>query len=262
MQDRRYSWTSSGWCGYGDDGGLGSLSESEDVLVDKESDTLIICDRTNYRVLRWSRRFGTNRGEILLSNLNCGGLAMDDDRNLYVSNQDLAEVRRYELGDENGTIVAGGHGEGNGLHQFNRPAFMFVDQHRNLYVVDRDNNRVMKWCKDATEGIVVAGGHGVGNALTQLSFPGGVVVDHLGTVYIVDRFNNRVMRWPRGSESGAILVDRSTLLSEWASFFYPSSLCFDRYGRLYVTDFLNNGVLRFRYEDNGQINRQNDASIV
>ncbi|CAF5031049.1 unnamed protein product, partial [Rotaria socialis] len=103
-------------------------------------------------------------------NITCWGLAMDEQRYLYVSDYVKHEVRRYQLGDQNGTLVAGGNGEGDGLNQLHMPN------------------------KGAKEGIVVAGGQGAGSALTQLSHPNGIVVDTLGTLYVADTWNHRVMR--------------------------------------------------------------------
>ncbi|CAF5126710.1 unnamed protein product, partial [Rotaria sp. Silwood1] len=96
--------------GNGEGNRLDQLNEPTDVLIDKETDSLIICDYDNRRVVRWSRRSGTNQGEILLDNFRCHGLAMDDQRYLYISDVDKHEVRRYQIGDKNGTIVAGGDG--------------------------------------------------------------------------------------------------------------------------------------------------------
>jgi sugar lactone lactonase YvrE len=39
---------------------IDQLSYPTDVIVDKKTDSLIICDRGNKRVVRWSRRNGTN----------------------------------------------------------------------------------------------------------------------------------------------------------------------------------------------------------
>ncbi|CAF1525010.1 unnamed protein product [Rotaria sordida] len=152
--------------GNGQGNRLNQLDRSTDVLIDKETDSLIICDRWNRRVVRWSRRSGTTQGEILIDNIWCYGLAMDDQRYLYISDTDKHEVRRYQIGPKNGTIVAGGNGKGAGLNQFNYPTYIFVDQQQTVYVSDRDNHRVMKWNKGAKEGILVAGGQGQGNALT------------------------------------------------------------------------------------------------
>ncbi|CAF2061440.1 unnamed protein product, partial [Rotaria magnacalcarata] len=76
---------------------------------------------------------------------------MDEQRYLYVSDWKKHEVRRYQLGEKNGTLVAGGNGEGDGLNQLNLPAFLFVDRQQNVYVSDNKNHRVMKWKKGATE---------------------------------------------------------------------------------------------------------------
>ncbi|CAF2060532.1 unnamed protein product [Rotaria magnacalcarata] len=57
--------------------GLHQLDRPTDVLIDKETDSLIICDRRNERVVRWSCRSGTAQGEILMDNIQCYGLAMN-----------------------------------------------------------------------------------------------------------------------------------------------------------------------------------------
>ncbi|CAF5030978.1 unnamed protein product, partial [Rotaria socialis] len=41
--------------------GLHQLALPTDVLIDKETDSLIICDWGNSRVVRWSRRSGTTQ---------------------------------------------------------------------------------------------------------------------------------------------------------------------------------------------------------
>ncbi|CAF1285787.1 unnamed protein product, partial [Rotaria sordida] len=185
---------------------LDQLYGPSDVLIDKETDSLIICDPENRRVVRWSRRSGTTQGEILIDNISCRGLAMDDQRYLYISDDEKHEVRRYQIGDKNGTLVAGGNGKGAGLNQLKFPTYLFVDQQQTVYVSDCDNHRVMKWNKGAKEGIVVAGGQGHGNALTQLSHPQGLFVDTLGTIYVADSWNHRVMRWPKGAKQGTVIV--------------------------------------------------------
>ncbi|CAF3222206.1 unnamed protein product, partial [Rotaria sp. Silwood2] len=141
---------------------LNQLDEPTDVLIDKETDSLIICDQGNRRVVRWSRRSGTTQGEILIDNVDPWGLTMDDQRYLYISDTQKSEVRRYQIGDKNGTLVAGGNGKGDGLNQLNDPRYVFVDQQQTVYVSDNENHRVMKWNKGAKEGIVVAGGQGEG----------------------------------------------------------------------------------------------------
>ena len=64
---------------------LDQLNLQTDVLIDKETNSLFIADRGNRRVLRWSRRQDTTQGEMIVDNIGCIGLAMDDQRYLYVS---------------------------------------------------------------------------------------------------------------------------------------------------------------------------------
>ncbi|CAF3329729.1 unnamed protein product, partial [Rotaria socialis] len=218
-------------------------------VVAGETDSLIICDRGNRRVVRWSRRSGTAQGEILIDNIACHGLAMDEQRYLYVSDIGKHEVRQYQLGEKNGILVAGGNGQGDGLNQLNVPTYLFIDRQQNVYVSDNNNHRVMKWNKCAKEGIVAAGGQGQGTALTQLSYPYGIFVDTLGTLYVADSWNHRVMRWTQGNKKqGTVIVGGNGGGAGANQFNGPNGLSFDRHGNLYVVDYGNNRVQRFSIE--------------
>ncbi|CAM4975725.1 unnamed protein product [Rotaria socialis] len=229
--------------------GLHQLDRPTDVLIDKETDSLIICDRWNRRVVRWCRRSDTTQGEILIDTIDCWGLAMDEQRNLYVSDTGKDEVRRYQLGEKNCTLVAGGNGKGDGLNQLNVPTYLFVDRQQTVYVSDSNNNRVMKWVKGAKEGIVVAGGQGQGNALTQLCYPFGIFVDMLGTLYVADSSNHRVMRWTQGDKKQCtVIVGRNGQGAGANQFDYTFGLSFDRHGNLYVVDWNNARIQRYSIE--------------
>ncbi|CAF0960581.1 unnamed protein product [Rotaria sordida] len=231
--------------GHGEGNRLDQLYRPTDVLIDKETDSLIICDRGNQRVVRWSRRSGATQGEILINYIDCYGLAMDDQRYLYISDIENNEVKQYQIGDKNGTLVAGGHGKGADLNQFDGPRYIFVDQQQTVYVSDYYNHRVMKWNKGAKEGIIVAGGQGQGNAPTQLSHPKGLYVDTLGTIYVADYKNHRVMRWPKGARQGTIMVGGNGQGEGANQFNFLSALSFDRHGNLYVVDWENHRVQHF-----------------
>ncbi len=191
--------------GNGQGSGAHQFYNPRDVIVDKERDSLIICDSLNRRVVRWPRRNGTS-GETIISNIDCGGLTMDENGSLYVTDVGKAEVRRYRRGESQGTVVAGGNGRGNRTEQLSSPAYVFIDRDHAVYVSEWGNARVMKWVEGAKQGIVVAGGQGEGNGLTQLSNPYGVVVDQLGTAYVADRGNSRIMRWVEGATQGSVIV--------------------------------------------------------
>jgi sugar lactone lactonase YvrE len=211
------------------------LNSPIDVIVDKENDSLLICDGGNRRVVRWPRQNGT-QGQTIIPDISCYSLTMDDNGYLYVSDSGKHEVKQWRIGDTHGTVVAGGNGEGDRLDQFSCPTFIFVGHDQSLYVSDYNNHRVMKWIKGAKEGIVVAGGQGKGNSLTQLSNPGGIAVDQLGTVYVADYDNHRVMRWLKGAKKGSIVVNGYSSENDANQLFNPSGLSLDRWGNLYIAN--------------------------
>ena len=220
------------------------LSNPTDVVVDKESDTLIICDYGNKRVMRWPRQNGTS-GEVLLADIACWGLATDNNKRLYISDINKNEVKRWIIGETNGTIVAGGNGQGTRLNQLNYPYYIFVDQDYSVYVSDGNNHRVLKWMKGAKEGILVAGIHGKGNGTTQLSNPRGIVVNQQGTVFVADCSNYRVVRWLKGATQGSIVAGGNGQGVQPNQFNAPLGLSFDRQSNLYVADYGSHRIQKF-----------------
>ena len=220
------------------------LHGSADVIIDHRTDSLLISDGKNRRVVRWPR-LNTAGQKTIISNIDCCGLAMDDDGALYVADYDRHEVRRYRNGETQGTIVAGGNGSGNRLNQLYHPTYVFVDRDRSLYVSERENHRVTKWLKDAKVGILVAGGHGEGSGLAQLSNPYGIFVDEAASVYVADYYNHRIVRWSQNSREGTIVAGGNGRGNEPNQFHHPTGLSFDAEGHLYVLDQENCRVQRF-----------------
>ncbi|CAF4006554.1 unnamed protein product, partial [Rotaria sp. Silwood1] len=209
--DRIVEWKCNAKSGQVVAGGNGRGKENNqfncptDAILDKKTDTLIICDYRNRRVMRWPRRGGTS-GEILISNVSCERLTVDDEGFLYISSPEEHVVRRWRLKDNSVEIVAGGNGKGNRLNQLDWPTFIFVDRKQCLYVSEWNNNRVTMWMKGANEGIAVAGGNESENDSAQLNRPAGLLVDQSGTVYVTDHGNNRVLCWPKGCKKGRVVV--------------------------------------------------------
>ncbi|CAF3733935.1 unnamed protein product [Adineta steineri] len=224
------------------------LSLASDVIVDKENDSLIICDSSNNRIVQWPRRNGKN-GVTIISNIDCMGLTIDEGRSLYLVDVKKHEVRKYRREESEGTVVAGGNGKGNRLDQLNHPSYVFVDQNHSVYVSDTKNHRVMKWEEGAKQGIVVAGGQGQGNNLTQLSEPQGIVVDQLGTIYVTDYYNSRIMRWKKESTQGSVIVGGSDPKERSYQLYCFVGLSFDRRGNLYAADSCNHQVQKFDIEE-------------
>ncbi|CAF3138162.1 unnamed protein product [Rotaria sp. Silwood2] len=234
--------------GNGDGDGDDQLNNPLDVIVDKERDSLIICDYGNRRVVRWPLRNGTS-GKTIISNIvSCWSLTMDENGYLYIVDSGEDEVRRYRIGDSEGTVVVGGNGYGNRLDQLSTPHYVFVDLDHSVYVSDLNNHRVIKWEEGAEQGIVVAGGQGQRNSLTQLSSPAGIIVDQLGTIYVADSVNHRIIRWPKGDTQGSVIAGGNSPGEQSNQLYYPYGISFDRHGNLYVADRDNHRVQKFSIE--------------
>jgi len=219
------------------------------VILDQNKKSLIICDDGNGRVVRWSLENQNDR-QILIEDISCVGLMMNNKGDLFVSYYERDEVKRWKKDEKQGTIVAGGNGKGDKLNQLNCPGFIFVDREDSIYVSDRNNHRVMKWLKGAKEGIVVAGGQGQGNSLKQLSNPEGLVVNENDDVFVADSHNNRVMCWPSDSKEGHVVVGGNGEGEESNQLHYPGGLVFDRANNLYVVDCGNHRIQRFDIDKN------------
>ncbi|CAF4201886.1 unnamed protein product, partial [Adineta steineri] len=226
--------------GNGQGNRMNQLSGPVDMIVDQQNHSVIIADRDNRRVIQWVNE----NQQILIENIDCDALAMDKSGFLYVSDWKKDEVRRWKMGEYNneGTIVAGGNGEGDQLNQLNNPTYIFVDEDQSVYVSDMNNHRVMKWIKYAKEGRIVAGGNGQGRNLNQLYKPQGVIVDDLDQIYVTDYGNHRIMRWCEGKEEGEIVVGGNGQENQLNG---PTGLSFDDEGNLYVADYFNNRIAKF-----------------
>ncbi|CAF3368184.1 unnamed protein product, partial [Rotaria sp. Silwood2] len=220
------------------------LNYPRDVIIDRERDSLIICDSNNKRIVQWPRQNGTN-GETIISNVECLSLTMDDNGFLYIVDYDKHEVRRYQMGENQGKVVAGGNGQGDRLDQLSNPTNVFVDRDHSVYVSDYNNKRVMKWMEGAKHGIVVAGGQDQKNSYTHLSNPLGVVVDQSGTIYVADNRNHRIILLSQGGTHTSVILGGNNEGSQSNGLSYPIRLSFDRDGILYVGDNGNNRGQKF-----------------
>ncbi len=225
---------------------IDQLNGPTDVIVDENNKLLIICDQGNRRIVRWSLENPNNK-QILINNIKYYGLMMNENGDLFVSDFEKHEVKRWRKGEkeDEGTIVAGGNGKGDQLNQLNGPTFLFIDREETVYVSDYFNHRVMKWYKGANEGIVVAGGQGEGNSLNQLDRPQGLVVNEVGDVYVTDCGNHRIMCWSLGCREGRVVVGGNGCGQGSNQLNYPTGLSFDVKNNLYVADQMNHRIQRF-----------------
>ncbi|UJR08370.1 hypothetical protein I4U23_012641 [Adineta vaga] len=220
--------------------GYDQLNMPTDVKVDRETNSIYICDSRNRRILKGSLQ---NPSDMLpiIENVDCFRLAIDNKKTLYFSDIKSHQVKRYRSGKLE--VVAGKSDAGDGLDQLDDPRFVCVDQHHSVYVTDLNNHRVMKWANGSKKGVVVAGGKDRGNGMKQLSYPQGLFVDGSGNIFVADHGNNRIMRWCNGVSS--IVIGQTTQEEQTNSINLPTGLSIDQANNIYVANVKDHLIQRF-----------------
>jgi len=210
--------------------------------------------------------FATTDGVLALNALLApvGGLAVDNNGNVYLSEPSAHRVRRFAIGGPI-TVVAGstgspgdsGDGTSAGAARLNEPGGLLTDREGSVVLADTGNHRVRKLSQGIFPTILpVAGavhfrGDG-GRGLDALfNGPSSVAVDATGNVYITDSFNSRVRRvdgvtglistiagtgiWGFSGDSGQATAAQLRL---------PYSVAVDRQGTLWIADRSNDRIRR------------------
>jgi sugar lactone lactonase YvrE len=221
------------------------LNGPKDVIVDKETDKLIICDSGNEQVVQWPRQGGTD-GETIIFYVSCTDLTMDDNGFLYVFDHDRNEVRRWLIRKINRIVMKYDEGQDLFRDQLIYDRNGFADRHHLLYTPKVSNRRVAHSLGRIKQAVsYVSGRRDFGQRFKNLAKHRGVVMDQLGTAYVADCVNNRIMRWPKGAAQGSIIIDGNGKKAESNQLSCPRGLSFDRHGNLYVADARNHRVQRF-----------------
>ncbi|CAF1285410.1 unnamed protein product [Adineta steineri] len=224
------------------------LENPSDVTVDKKNDLLIICDKGNERVVQWSRQNRTSP-EIIIPRIKCTGVTIDNDGDIYVSEEETHSVKRFKQGEAEGTTVAGGQGCGEDPDQLNDPAYIYVDEQYSIYVSNK-YARVTKWIKNAKEGIIIAKEQIPEPIHSWPNFPSGMAVDHFGNVYVSEPQHMQIMRWSEGSEEGYDVMNGENDEQLPHLFSGPAAISLDREGNLYVVDVYERYIMKFDVDVN------------
>jgi serine/threonine-protein kinase len=135
-----------------------------------------------------------------------GGLAVDTDGRIYITDNGNNRVRRVSASGVittiAGTGVAGFSGDGGPATeaQFADPGSVTVDGEGHIYIADSGNNRIRRIDVFGTittiAGTGAAGFSGDGGPATEalLAKPNGLVLDTAGNLVVADNANNRVRR--------------------------------------------------------------------
>ena len=169
-----------------------------------------------------------------------GGLALDKDENVYVSDQSIHKIVMF---DKDGGFLGKWGESGSADGQLNRPSGLAFDKDDNLYISDTLNNRVQQFSKDGK--FIKAWGE-KGSGESQLNMPWGITVDKDGDVYVADWGNDRIQKF---SSDGKYLASFGKSGDGKDALNRPSDVAVDKDGDVYIADWGNNRVQV--YEPNG-----------
>jgi sugar lactone lactonase YvrE len=119
-----------------------------------------------------------------------GGITVDGNGNLFVSNSGAGQVQEYLYNASTGryattgTTVAGAGGTGSGTNQLDEPTGLAVDGSGNLFVFDAGNGgRIMEFTGNPAMGVYAANGTAIfTGSVDNWPESGGVTVDSRGDV--------------------------------------------------------------------------------
>ncbi|UJR24876.1 hypothetical protein I4U23_006245 [Adineta vaga] len=185
----------------------------------------------------------------------CFGVAVDNDKNVYISDALRDRILKWSKDLNTTTIVAGVSDQpGIAPNLLRNPHGLYVTRNGSyVYAVDTGNSRIQKWAKDAREGVTIIGSSNgtAGNDSTSLRNPISVFVDEItNIIYVADTDNHRVMRWLPNMIKGEIIAGTGTQGNSSHQLNVPNDITFDMDGNLYVSDFNNHRIQVFRLIDN------------
>ena len=185
------------------------------------------------------------------------GIALDKDTNVYVTDEWLHRVTKY---DKDGEYIShwGNHGSGDG--ELNRPAGIAISKEQTMYIVDSRNNRIQKFSLD---GKFLGQFGSAGSENGEFNLPWGMCLDAEDNVFVADWRNDRVQsftpdgKWlatfgtpgsagtigTGGDTTNAVIKGGITHSDAPVGHFNrPTGVCVDQDGDIYIADWLNNRV--------------------
>ena len=208
---------------------------------------------------------GENKVPILSSLDSPSGVAVNADREIFISDTDNQRVRAIVFPDNRRTsilVTIAGNGEESFSGErapaadatLHFPSDVAIDSDGNIYFSDTANHRVRR--VDRETGLIrTVAGTGVAGSLGEggqginirLNSPEGLALDSNGDLYIADTVNHRVLKLDiasgvisRIAGDGNATFRGENIDAKEASLNSPTALAVDEDDNLYLADFRNN----------------------
>ena len=179
------------------------------------------------------------------------GIALDKDTNVYVTDEWLNRITKY---DRDGEYITQWGAKGSGDGNLDRKSGIAISKDESLYIVDSRNNRVQKFGLD---GEFLGKFGSAGSADGQFNLPWGMCLDSDDNIFVADWRNDRVQsftsdgKWlasfgtpGTGGDCYNARVKGGSTYSHVpvGQFNRPTGVCVDQDGDIYIADWLNNRV--------------------
>ncbi|CAF4009510.1 unnamed protein product [Adineta steineri] len=222
------------------------------------NDNIYVSDRYNFRVQLWAK--GASSGQTIAGTGVAGigtdqlnnpwGIALDYNAStIYIADCYNNRVMKYKLGEMNGTLVAGGNGQGTTNKQLFYPTGLYFDLSTNSVVIANwGGNNIVQWVLGDDHWTILAGDFNgvIGSTSTLLNGPYDMVFDYMKNLYVADTGNQRVQLFIKGQMNGTTIAGSTGTQGNTHSLLYnPYSLALDDQLNLYIADTFNNRIQRY-----------------
>ncbi|CAF3779532.1 unnamed protein product, partial [Rotaria socialis] len=133
------------------------------------------------------------------------GIFVDNNFTLYVAECGNNRIQRFQLGEKNGTTIAGngttiaGNGTLKNL-ELKCPTDIILDADGNLFIADNDNSRIIRVIHDAYHCVVGCNRNST-TVSEKLNKSYAVRFDSRGNLFVADEYNHRIQNFTLATNS-------------------------------------------------------------
>jgi len=180
---------------------------------------------------------GNGQGQQMNQLYHPWSISIDDNKTIYVVDQDNHRIVEWKKNSTIGRIVAGGNEKGNGYHQLNYPTKVIIDKINDCFIIaDCANRRVVRWPRQNGQS-----GQIIINDVKCID----IVMHENEYLYVCDDQKHEVRRWKIGESQGVIVAGgngKGDLLNQLNE---PSFISIDEDETTYVSDYGNHRVMKW-----------------